>query len=77
MFYSDKAYTDYEYEDQLQADRESALLRIRKSNLKRQHTKEVAKQLSRTRKRIETTFSQITAHLARRIHAVTAAYFES
>lgn len=75
--YADKAYTDYEYEDHLQADRQIALLPIRKSNLKRQHSEKVAQELSRTRKRIETTFSQITAKLARRIHAVTPACFES
>jgi Transposase DDE domain len=75
--YADKAYTDYAYEDQLQADHKIALLPVRKRNLKRQHAEEVAKELSRARKRIETTFSQISARLARHIHAVTAACFES
>ena len=75
--YADKAYTDYDYEDHLQEERQIALLPVRKSNLTRQHSQEVAQALSRTRKRIETTFSQITARLARRIHAVTAACFES
>ena len=75
--YADKAYTDYDYEDQLKAERQIALLPIRKSNLHRQHSETVAQELAKTRKRIETTFSQITARLARRIHAVTAACFES
>ena len=75
--YADKAYTDYAYEDQLQADRKITLLPIRKGNHKRQHAAEVAKTLSRRRKRIETTFSQITAKLPRRIHAVIPAGFES
>jgi transposase len=75
--YADKAYTDYKYEDMLKAERQITLLPIRKRNLKRQHTEPVARQLSKTRKRIETTFSQIAAKLARRIHAVTAACFES
>lgn len=75
--YADKAYTDYVYEDDLLADSKITLLPIRKGNHKRQHSEEVAKQLSHTRKRIETTFSQVTAKLPRRIHAVIAAGFES
>jgi hypothetical protein len=75
--YADKAYTDYAYEDRLQADKKITLLPIRKSSHKRQHSEEVAQALSRTRKRIETTFSQIAAKLPRRIHAVTPAGFES
>ena len=50
---------------------------LRKSNHKRQYAKEVAKQVRRTRKRIETTFSHITAKLPRRLHAVKPAGFES
>lgn len=75
--YADKAYNDYDYEDHLQTEREIELLLIRKSNMKRQHDTEVAKALSWGRKRIETTFSQIVAKLPRRIHAITAASFES
>ena len=75
--YADKAYSDYGYEDRLKAGSQIALLPIRKPNLKRQHTKEVAKALSRGRKRIETTFRQIAAKSPRRIHAITAASFES
>ena len=75
--YADKAYTDYSYEEKLAQKRKLTLLPIRKGNHKRQHPSEVAKALSRGRKRIETTFSQIAAKLPRRIHAVTAAGFES
>lgn len=75
--YADKAYTDYDYEDQLHAQQEITLLSTRKSNSKRPHSEEVAITLRRARKRIETTFSQIYARLARRIHAVTSAGFES
>ena len=75
--YGDKAYTDYRYEEQLLDTRQISLLPIRKSNAKRQHTKEVAKALSRGRKRIETTFSQIAAKLPHRLRAVTPAGFES
>lgn len=75
--YADKAYSDYDYEDQLKTEQGIELLPIRKSNLKRQHSADVAKALSRGRKRIETTFSLIAAKLPRRIHAITAASFES
>jgi hypothetical protein len=75
--YGDKAYTDYAYEDQLALERGITLLPIRKRNHKRQHAPEVARLLSRARKRIETTFSQIAARLARRIHAVTSRCFEN
>ena len=75
--YADKAYTDYDWEDQLQAEHKIGLLACRKSNSKRAHAQEVATTLRRARKRIETTFSQIYARLARRIHAVTASGFES
>lgn len=75
--YADKAYTDYEYEESLLKDKTLTFLPIRKSNHKRQYAKEVAKQVSRTRKRIETTFSQITAKLPRRLHAVKPTGFES
>lgn len=75
--YADKAYTDYDYETQLRDDQQLRLLPIRKGNAKRLHAPEVAKALSKGRKRIETTFSQITAKLPRRIHAVVAAGFES
>jgi hypothetical protein len=75
--YGDKAYTDYAYEAQLLATKRITLLPIRKSNHKRQHPPAVAKALQKGRKRIETTFSQVTAKLPRRLRAVTPAGFES
>ena len=75
--YADKAYSHYGYEDRLKAEGDIELLPLRKPNLKRQHTDEVARALSRGRKRIETTFTQIASKLPRRIHAITAASFES
>lgn len=75
--YGDKAYTDYEYEEELLREKKLTFLPIRKSNHKRQYAEEVARQVSKTRKRIETTFSQITAKLPRRLHAVKAAGFEN
>ena len=74
--YADKAYTDYDYEQQLQTHRQITLLPIRKSNHKRQHTAQTAKTISRRRKRIETTLSQVTAKLPHRLHAVRPAGFE-
>lgn len=75
--YGDKAYTDYGYEAELLATKRITLLPIRKSNHKRQHPSAVAKSLKKGRKRIETTFSQVTAKLPRRLRAVTPAGFES
>ena len=75
--YADKAYTDYTYEENLLKEKQLTFLPIRKSNHKRQYAKEVAKRVSRTRKRIETTFSQVTAKLPRRLQAVTPEGFES
>jgi hypothetical protein len=75
--FADKIYTDYAYEDQLQADRKITFLPLRKGNLKPQHAPELAKQIRYTRKRIETSFSQVTAKLPHRLHAVTPEGFES
>jgi hypothetical protein len=73
----DKAYTDYDFEEQLQQDKQITFLPLRKRIHKRQHDPELAKAIRRARKRIETTFSEIAAKLPRRLHAVTAAGFES
>ena len=75
--YADKAYNDYKYEDRLVEAKKRLLLPIRKGNSKRRHPDDLAKALSRGRKRIETTFSQISAKLPRKIHAATPAGFES
>jgi len=77
VLYGDKAYNDYGYEQQLHEQQQLTLLPIRKRNSKRPHTAEITAQISRIRKRIETTFSQVSARLARRIAAVTEAGFES
>lgn len=73
----DKAYTDYDFEEQLQSDRQILLLPMRKGMHKRQHDPKLAKAIRRARKRIETTFSEIAAKLPRRLHAVTPTGFES
>jgi hypothetical protein len=72
--YADKAYTCYEFEDLL---KESGLLLIaqRKANSKRPLAGYLRYLHIRIRKRIETTFSQITSHFPRSIHAVTSRGF--
>lgn len=73
---ADKAYNHYAYEDKLASDRDLHLLPQRKRNSKRAHSNELAGWINRVRKRIETTFSQVTARLGRKIHAVIPAGFE-
>jgi hypothetical protein len=75
--YADKAYTDYGYEEDLRDEKQITFLPIRKDNSTRPHAPEVRQALSKGRKRIETTFSQISAKLPRRIHAVRPTGFES
>jgi len=74
--YADPAYTDYGVEDLLAAVHDIALTVPRKKNSKRPHPGWVTYICERTRKRVETAFSQITARFARSIHAVTPRGFE-
>lgn len=69
--YGDKAYTQYSLEDYLQEFEEIKLIADRKINATRQHSGCVQYLQSVLRKRIETTFSQLTSMLPRKIHAVT------
>jgi hypothetical protein len=73
--YGDSAYTDYEYEDKLK-ERGIRVIIERKENSTRHHYYEDWKDLKFFRRKIETTFSRITAFLPRKIHAVTDAGFE-
>jgi hypothetical protein len=69
--YGDSAYTDYNYE-QVCIDAESIKLMIaRKSNSKQPHEPWENFLIANSRKRIETTFSQISSMFPKRIHAVT------
>jgi hypothetical protein len=69
--YGDSAYTDYNYE-QICMDAENIKLMIaRKSNSKRPHEPWENFLITDSRKRIETTFSQISSMFPKRIHAVT------
>jgi hypothetical protein len=74
--YADAAYTDYGWEDALAETQQLRLHVARKSNSKRPHPLYVHYLGALTRKRVETTFSQITNLLARHIHAVTPRGFE-
>lgn len=69
--YGDKAYTQYSLEDDLQEFEKIRLIADRKTNARRQHSGCVQYVQSVLRKRIETTFSELTSMLPRKIHAVT------
>lgn len=74
--YADAAYTDYAWEDALEATGHVRLHVARKSNRKRPHSPSACYLADRVRKRVETTFSQITDQMGRSIHAVTPRGFE-
>jgi transposase len=74
--YADAAYTDYGWEDALNESGQVHLHVARKRNSKRPHPAYVQYLADRVRKKVETTFSQITAQVGRRIHAVTPRGFE-
>lgn len=74
--YADKGYTDYRWEERLLAEKGVTLLASRRSNSRRPHAGEVAKKIVAVRKRIETTFSQVTQRFGHHIHAVTENCFE-
>jgi hypothetical protein len=69
--YGDKAYTQYSLEDDLQEFEKIRLIADRKTNATRQHSGCLQYLQSVLRKRIETTFSQLTSMFPRKIHAVT------
>ena len=69
--YADSGYTDYELEDYYKEMEQIHLLVMRKSNSKRPDHPALAFLKTMMRKRIETTFSEITAFFPRKIHAVT------
>jgi predicted metal-dependent hydrolase len=69
--YADAAYTDYEIEDWLKEEKGILLKVQRKYNSKRPDTNEQTQLKLKTRKRIETTTSNIKKIFHRTIHAVT------
>jgi hypothetical protein len=71
VLYGDSAYTDYINEQICGEAAEINLMIARKSNSKLPHEPWQNFLISDSRKRIETTFSQISSMLPKRIHAVT------
>ncbi|WP_299466582.1 IS982 family transposase [uncultured Microscilla sp.] len=69
--YGDSGYTDYGLEDFYKECENIQLLIERKSNSKRGDSPALAFIKKQLRKRIETTFSEITAFFPLKIHAVT------
>jgi hypothetical protein len=71
IIYADSAYTNYSIEEMLKDAENIDLLVARKSDSKRKHEPYVEYLISSMRKRIETTFSEISNFLPKKIHAVT------
>lgn len=71
IIYADNAYTNYAIEDMLKDAENIDLLVARKSDSKRKHEPYVEYLISTLRKRIETTFSEISNFFPKKIHAVT------
>ena len=69
--YADAAYTNYVIEDMLKEAEGIELLSQRTSRLKRQHEPYIDYIITTMRKRIETTFSEISNFFPKTIHAVT------
>ncbi len=69
--YADSAYLNYEVEDLYEECEQIRLLVERKSNSKRQDSASMRFLKKYYRKRIEISFSEITAHFPAKIHAVT------
>ena len=69
--YADSAYTDYTIEEDVRLGDEINLMVQRKSNSKRKDEPWIRFLKEYSRKRVETTFSQIKNLFLRKIHAVT------
>jgi hypothetical protein len=76
VIYADKLHNDYQFEDLLKEAAGIALVPLRKKNSKRAVEPWMKFWCQRTRKRIETSFSQLTGLFGKKIHAVTARGFE-
>jgi hypothetical protein len=76
VVYADKQYNDYHYEDLLQEAASIEMKPLRGKNSKRPFAPFVEYIQQRMGKRVETSFSQITALFPRKIHAVRAEGFE-
>lgn len=76
VIYADKLHNDYAFEDFLQETGQIQLKPLRKKNSKRAVAPWEKFFCQRVRKRVETSFSQLTQLFAKSIHAVTARGFE-
>lgn len=74
--YGDRIYNDYELEEFLKEHAGINFLPLRKSNMKKQHSKPLNAIIRYCRKSIETVFSSITSLFPKSIHAITAKGFE-
>lgn len=74
--FGDKAYTDYDFENDLLETLKIRLIAERKCNAKRTHAQDVEQRRSKVRKLIETTISGIVRLMPRWIQAVTEEGFE-
>ena len=70
--YADSGYTNYGIEDMLLDSENIELLVARKSNSKRKRESHMEYTIETVRKRVETTFSEISTLLPKKIHAVTS-----
>jgi len=70
--YADSGYTNYKIEDMLKEAENINLLVARKSNSKRKRERYMEYIIESMRKRVETTFSEISTLLPKKIHAVTS-----
>jgi hypothetical protein len=76
ILFGDRGFLDRDFEQALQEEAGLRLVVPRRANMKEQLPGWLAYIGSVRRKRVETTFSQLTERLARSIHAVTARGFE-
>ena len=74
--FADKSYNDYSFEDIVSEALNVSILPQRKKNSKRAFSGATEFIQKVTRKRIDTTFSQITSFFPKKIHAVTSYGFE-
>ena len=72
----DKGFLDRAFESDLKEDASIHLIVPSRSNMKKQLSDLVQWVAGTMRKRVETTFSQLTQRLARSVHAVTPRGFE-
>ncbi len=76
IVWQDSGFTDYEWEDFYQQVEQIEFATQRKKNSKRGDSFVDAMAKKQNRKRIEISFSEITARFARKIHAVTIEGFQ-